>query len=527
MKKIREITIRVVLISILLFLCFSNTKVHAGFFNEGIFKGGLLDIDWDHLLEWHWPWDNDDEEDDESEESEAISTAINNENGGLFESTIANALGGIAQAVFNITTSDELDIGFKDYDELIFNKSIFYFNGAFGVNTVESGNLSPFDDYSWSKIMNWYKIFTLLSGIPILIGVIITSYKFITAGTSISRRNDAKESFMRLFLGGVAIALAPVFVKLLLYINSSMITILTSGTNGGLNKILGNRIFTQIKTGSAIATALVICLFAYLFIKFNIKFIIRKFTLIVFIVFTPLIAGMWIINKNVTGAAIWFGQIFINVFMQFIYAFLFLIYMSFTAVADGWATALLWAMMILPLGDVLLNTMQNLVSRIAGVNNDEIANRGIGMAAGMAYTVHSIGSQFISNRKENNSQRFSSNRSNIDNSSHNQDNGFTSVVTGKRINLGGETNNNDISNNMNTNKINNVKNNTNQMKTKKTGFSLYGIGRSFLNAGMFMAEGRNFNTHRSGDRRNYGQNMRKDEQVTSAINDEKSDENEK
>ena len=165
---------------------------------------------------------------------------------------------------------------------------------------------------------------------------------------------------MRLFLGGVAIALAPVFVKLLLYINSSMITILTSGTNGGLNKILGNRIFTQIKTGSAIATALVICLFAYLFIKFNIKFIIRKFTLIVFIVFTPLIAGMWIINKNVTGAAIWFGQIFINVFMQFIYAFLFLIYMSFTSVADGWATALLWAMMILPLGDVLLNTMQNL-----------------------------------------------------------------------------------------------------------------------------------------------------------------------
>ena len=144
------------------------------------------------------------------------------------------------------------------------------------------------------------------------------------------------------------------------------------------------------------------------------------------------------------------------------------------------------------------------------------------MAAGMAYTVHSIGSQFISNRKENNSQRFNSNRSNVDNSSHNQDNGFTSVVTGKRIIIGGEN-----KSNINTSNNTEINNKTNNMKSKKSGFSLYGIGRSFLNAGMFMAEGRNFNSHRNGDRRNYGQNMRKDEQVTSAINDEKSDENEK
>ena len=58
-------------------------------------------------------------------------------------------------------------------------------------------------------------------------------------------------------------------------------------------------------------------------------------------------------------------------------------------------------MMILPLGDVLLNTMQNLVSRIAGLNNEEMANRGIGMGAAMAYTVHSIEAQFKSNNEAN------------------------------------------------------------------------------------------------------------------------------
>ena len=45
--------------------------------------------------------------------------------------------------------------------------------------------------------------------------------------------------------------------------------------------------------------------------------------------------------------------------------------------------------------------MQNLVSRIAGLNNEEMSNRGIGMGAAMAYTVHSIGAQFKSNNEAN------------------------------------------------------------------------------------------------------------------------------
>ena len=45
--------------------------------------------------------------------------------------------------------------------------------------------------------------------------------------------------------------------------------------------------------------------------------------------------------------------------------------------------------------------MQNLVSRIAGVNNEELANRGIGMGAAMGYTVRSIAYQFKGNESEN------------------------------------------------------------------------------------------------------------------------------
>ena len=77
-------------------------------------------------------------------------------------------------------------------------------------------------------------------------------------------------------------------------------------------------------------------MFAYLFVKINIKFIIRQFTLIVFTIFTPIVAIFWIINKRTIASSIWFGQIVINAFMQFVYTFLFFIYLTFcSASAKG------------------------------------------------------------------------------------------------------------------------------------------------------------------------------------------------
>lgn len=498
MKRFIKIVLKVVLVVILLFLCLMAKPVKAV-----EILGHEIDLDFDLDLDL----DLFDKKEEEKTTSDIITEAIDNEKGGLFESTIAKALGGIAGAVFNITTSDTVNLGFENYDKLIFNK------GLFDIPNGMSANILPFTSYTWSKVMTWYRVFTYLASIPILVGAILTSYKFIIAGTSVQKRNEAKDSLMRLGLGGVAIALAPLFVKLLLVINSYMVSALVQMTNGGLDKLLGNGLFSQIKTGSAIATALVICLFAYLFIKLNIKFVIREFTLIIFTVFTPLIAGMWIINKNVTGAAIWFGQIFINVFMQFVYAFLFLIYMNFTSSADGWAVSLLWAMMILPLGDVLLNTMQNLVSRIAGLNNEEMANRGIGMGAAMAYTVHSIGAQFKSNNENNGG--FINRIKNVTNRNKDSDSSTSTENTVSKP----------MSNEQRT------VNNKTKKERKIPKFSLYGIGRSFLNTGMFLAEGRNFaDKGLIGNRRNYGQNMRKNEvesNVTQNLNKdiEKSDAN--
>lgn len=378
--------------------------------------------------------------------------------------------------------------------------------------------------------MKWYWIMAGIIGGPMLIAIMILAWKMIFAGISPDKRNEVKDNIMRLFFGASAIGLAPIFVKLMLLLNNSLVKMLVANSHGSLDDLLGNSILSNINTGNAIATAIVIALFAYLFVKVNIKFIIREFTMIVFTIFTPIVAIFWIINRRTIAASIWFGQIIINSFMQFVYTFLFLIYMTFLPASSGWATSLLWAMMILPLADSLQNTMQNLVSRVAGINNEELANRGIGMGAAMGYTIKSIAYQF----KGNDEERL-------------QGQGFISKVikkatTNEAIPINGtsyekhstnimdkakpmvQTNVTNQSDNINGNTKSNqeskYENSTERNTTNNTGGikKAYNVGKEFMNLGMYMAEGRNFrNNNYKESKRNYNRpninNTRKEDEI--------------
>ena len=94
-------------------------------------------------------------------------------------------LGGIAQAIFDLCTSETMGIGFKDYDELIFNKG------------VDANSVAPFTDELWSKTMTWYKIFASVAGILILIAVIMLSYKMMMAGNSTAKKTVRKRTIIR------------------------------------------------------------------------------------------------------------------------------------------------------------------------------------------------------------------------------------------------------------------------------------------------------------------------------------------
>ena len=433
---------------------------------------------------------------DEEETPLDVKELVNQEEGSLFDKTIAKTIGGIAQAVYNIATDEELDIGFKTYEEMLFR-------GGHGT--------SPFSSLQWNLIMRWYSVFAYISGSLILIAVIIISYKMIASAISTVKRNEAKENLLNLLFGGVAIAIAPMFIKFLLFLNNSLVNLLVGMVSGNnVNNLLDNEFLSSISTGNPIATALVISMFIYIFVKLNIKFIVREFTLIVFTIFTPIVVGLWVINKNVTAAAIWGGQIMINAFMQFIYCFLFLLFSSFISASAGWAVTLIWAMMLLPIADVLMNCLQNLTSRIAGLDSNEATMRGVGLGAafgtGIGYSINAIKTQFTNPNSSNSEggssgfmgrvKNFISPQMNLsaEKDYNGNNNPIRNVVDSKNITntnstTNTSTNRNQVVSNVSNNNINN------SSKAMRFASGAYQATKGYLKLGANMAEG-NFNTNK-------------------------------
>ena len=93
------------------------------------------------------------------------------------------------------------------------------------------------------------------------------------------------------------------------------------------------------------------------------------------------------------------------------------------ASGGGWLVSLIWAMMILPLADALQNCFQNLTSRIAGLDNEQMTNRVMGMGAMLGFSTNAIKEQF----KTPNSNIASN--SNNDDSSNNKGNGLKGIVS--------------------------------------------------------------------------------------------------
>lgn len=223
----------------------------------------------------------------------------------------------------------------------------------------------------------------------------------------------------------------------------------------------------------------------------------------------------------------------INTFMQFIYCFLFLLYSAFVPAGSGWAVTLIWAMMILPLADVLMNCLQNLTSRIAGLDNNEMSMRGLGLASafgtGIGYSINAIKTQFTNhntNTGSGNSTFFGRVKNFINpqmNLSAEKDyngniNPIRNVVDTKNIsNITSNTNT------MNRQTVSNIPDTTNNPSRIK---KFANATKGYLHLGANMAEG-NFNQN------NYNRNNLKDNStivaernINQKLSSEESDANE-
>lgn len=314
--------------------------------------------------------------------------------GGMFEKAIAGLINALVSVIEHLQSMPG-DGKLKPMEQLIFNADLK--NNNLVINTDDQ--TGPFNNHEWDLLNTWYIGISFFVMALALVAVVATSFKMMAAAMNPLLRSEAVGSMWRWFLALFIIAGAPLFVWLCFEFNDWLVSgfvwvsekVITNYST--LNSFSMNSDFIQsIRTGSVLGTAIVKLAFAGLNLYLNILYIVRFYVLVVLFVFAPIMAWMWALNKNVHASTVWVGEVLSNTFMQASHALTILVFLTFTdkgTMGDNWLTLLIGLLVILPITEMLRNSMQGLFARFAGVNEEKWAGRamlgmtGLGAIAGL------------------------------------------------------------------------------------------------------------------------------------------------
>lgn len=303
---------------------------------------------------------------DKSKVSDYIKAVTDIDGGTKFETMIAVVFASVIGAIMTLVTASS---GIKSLDGVVFNAGQYV-----------DGN-TPLSATDWSNINSWYVLMTSLTSALLFIAVLFIFIKFIKAAGNVRDREEAIGSIKRLGASAFIILLSPIVIHLLLFINNNFVYAfysVLSSKSPSLNSTFGvSVILKSMQISSPLAAILILAMFAILQIKINIMFMIRSFNIIVYTIFTPIAAVLWIMDSNINAAKVWLGELLSNIFMQTAYAFLFAVYIGFMGGRD-WLTQLIWANLIIALADVLRNMLQGKLTTMSGMNEGNIASSVLG-----------------------------------------------------------------------------------------------------------------------------------------------------
>lgn len=299
---------------------------------------------------------------------------VTEDKGGMFERAIA----AVFDSLIGLVEGLERSQGLKGFDELVFNKDK---NG--NMMSEDQKNLLPFTQDEWNKLNTWYNGISVSVSSLALVAVVITAFKLMGSGKNPSLRSEAMDSAWRWIWALLLIPAAPIFVHVVFVLNTAMVDTLWNVAQGVITGTIDDKLsltngtLSTLKTGSVLGTAIVKLAYAGIGLYLNFVFMLRKYALIVIFVFTPIMVWMWAINKNVNAAMIWMGEIISNAFLQSAYALVFLVFLTFTA-SSNWLSALIWAIAVIPLGEMIRNSVQGLFTRMSGFDEAGTAGRVMG-----------------------------------------------------------------------------------------------------------------------------------------------------
>jgi len=241
-----------------------------------------------------------------------------NPQGGVFIKLIASVVDGATDV---ITWAADSCLGSTTLGVLIFNN---------GLSTADK-LYAPFTAAMMDTIWTWYKAIAVGSFVLVMIAVMVTAFKFTASPFNTALREDAVASMWRWLCAVIIIAGAPILFYALVRINNGLVDLFLAisikvAPGKSLDVMLQSGASPQ--TGYVLADSIVKLIFSFIRFWLVILYTLRRFVLTVILIFTPIMAWLWSLNKNVNAVQVWLGEILSNLFMQSAHAFVFLILLS-------------------------------------------------------------------------------------------------------------------------------------------------------------------------------------------------------
>ncbi|MGI9862505.1 hypothetical protein SDD30_14085 [Moorella naiadis] len=201
---------------------------------------------------------------------------------------------------------------------------------------VLTGNIGPFYPYEWTLIGRWYFALAGFLGAFILLAIAISAYKMAVPGKdNPGERAEAKMGIVY-SVGAILVVMAtPLFFQLFAAINNSLVNFFYMLAHGVLKNeldLVGT--FDALITNDWNPLVAAIVKFAAwgAVVGVNILYVIRKMMLVVLLISTPVLAGMWAASRSKYVIEMWAGEILTNLFMQTAHAMVWTLLLVFLKV---------------------------------------------------------------------------------------------------------------------------------------------------------------------------------------------------
>lgn len=239
-----------------------------------------------------------------------------------------------------------------------------------------------------AQILQWFYFLTAAIAPFFIFPILKTAFRLVLKSGNPQDRAEAMDSILRWFIAVLMIALAPMVMFTILAIAVYMVDAIvwafarTAGLclDEGLASL---EVAGDLITGNIFTTSIVRLAFILFTAYLSILYLLRLLSLTIHLAFTPFVAIMYAIKKDITAVGIWFGEIASAAFMPVSHA-LVICTILLLAPGVGWFMTLIFLYSVIPLSEVLRNSMMNIFDRAAGWDEAGSAGKVMGAVTGVA-----------------------------------------------------------------------------------------------------------------------------------------------